>query len=262
MVLSLTIVILYEPNSCLLRSGLSTASLRSQLQQITLILYWLVAVLDVIFLYFDLPYVTITATLLIPLLLLYILLNDDNIANPPAKLFFYGGLFLAFLGDVCQLVIQNPLFFISSLVAFMLMNICYSIAFYNLNRKGLKRPFPFLLTSLLLVIMGYVFLQILGDRVSGSYSLPLIIYMATLIAMAALVINAANSEVNYGVVVRYLLPGVLIFIIQNLIFAWNLFGAGGHSQGFVYSIIPYSIAQFLLAKGILKLYLKQRQVSK
>lgn len=217
------------------------------------------ALLDVVFLYFDLPYVTVTATLLIPLLLLYILLNDDNIANPPAKLFFYGGLFLAFLGDVCQLVIQNQLFFISSLVAFMLMNICYSIAFYNLNRKGLKRPFPFLLTSLLLLIMAYVFLQILGDRVAGGYRFPLIMYMSTLIAMTALVINAANSEENYEVVVRYLLPGVLMFIIQNVIFAWNLFGEGGQSQGFVYSIIPYSIAQFLLAKGILKLYLKENK---
>lgn len=233
--------------------------MRKQLKPITLILYLLVALLDVVFLYFDLPYVTVTATLLIPLLLLYILLNDDNIANPPAKLFFYGGLFLAFLGDVCQLVIQNQLFFISSLVAFMLMNICYSIAFYNLNRKGLKRPFPFLLTSLLLVIMGYVFLQILGDRVAGGYRFPLIMYMSTLIAMTALVINAANSEENYEVVVRYLLPGVLMFIIQNVIFAWNLFGEGGQSQGFVYSIIPYSIAQFLLAKGILKLYLKKNK---
>lgn len=217
------------------------------------------ALLDVVFLYFDLPYVTVTATLLIPLLLLYILLNDDNIANPPAKLFFYGGLFLAFLGDVCQLVIQNQLFFISSLVAFMLMNICYSIAFYNLNRKGLKRPFPFLLTSLLLLIMAYVFLQILGDRVAGGYRFPLIMYMSTLIAMTALVINAANSEENYEIVVRYLLPGVLMFIIQNVIFAWNLFGESGQSQGFVYSIIPYSIAQFLLAKGILKLYLKENK---
>lgn len=233
--------------------------MRKQLQPITLILYWLVALLDVVFLYFDLPYVTVTATLLIPLLFLYILLNDDNIANPPAKLFFYGGLFLAFLGDVCQLVIQNQLFFISSLVAFMLMNICYSIAFYNLNRKGLKRPFPFLLTSLLLLIMAYVFLQILGDRVAGGYRFPLIMYMSTLIAMTALVINAANSEENYEVVVRYLLPGVLMFIIQNVIFAWNLFGEGGQSQGFVYSIIPYSIAQFLLAKGILKLYLKENK---
>lgn len=194
-----------------------------------------------------------------PLLLLYIFLNDDNIASPPTKLFFYGGLFLAFLGDVCHLVVQNHLFFISSLVAFMLMNSCYSIAFYNLNRKGLRKPFPFLLTSLLLVIMGYVFLQILGDRLADGYRLPLIIYMATLIAMAALVINAANSEENYEIVVRYLLPGVLLFIIQNVIFAWNLFGEGGHSQGFVYSIIPYSIAQFLLAKGILKLYLTKNK---
>lgn len=249
-----------EPNPCFLRPGLSTASLRNQLQQVVLILYWLLVVLDVIFLYFDLPYVAVTATLLIPLLLLYILLNDDNIANPPAKLFFYGGLFLAFLGDVCQLVVQNQLFFISSLVAFMLMNVSYSISFYNLNRKGLQKPFPFLLTSLLLVIMGYVFLQVLGDRLAGGYRLPLILYMITLIVMAALVINAANNKDNYVIAVRYLLPGVFLFILQNLIFGWNLFGAGGHSHGFVYSIVPYSIAQFLLVKGILQLYLKKKQV--
>jgi uncharacterized membrane protein YhhN len=216
--------------------------------------YFLNVLINCLFLYFDLPYVAVTSSLLVPILLLYLFLNDQQISSSAGKFFFYIGLIFAFFGDVLQIVVKNELFFNSSLVAFMLMNGCYSISFYNLNPGGWKKPFPFLITILLLSVMGYVFILILGEA-AEDYQLPLIIYLSTLVAMAAFAVQAAAHPLHRGIAVRYLIPGALIFLLQNAFFALNLFQQGGPSAGFIYSIIPYSIAQLLLVKGIEKAYL-------
>lgn len=224
------------------------------LQKYTLTVYWVVLVLDCIFLYFDLPYVAVTSSLLVPLLLLYLFIKDANIGRPTGKFFFYIGLFLAFLGDVLQIAVKNEVFFFSSLIIFMLMNLCYSICFFSLNKLGLRKPFPVLATVAMLSVTGYVFVRIMGEEM-GEYLIPVIVYMITLIVMVALAINVAANPQYYTVAIRYFLPGSLVFILQNAIFAFNLFGLEGNASGFIYSVIPYAIGQYLMAKGILKVYL-------
>lgn len=224
------------------------------LRKYVILVYFLTIAANCIFLYYDLPYVAITSSLPVPLLLLYLFLKDPHINSPAGKFIFYIGLLFAFLGDVLQIVVNNELFFTSSLVAFMLMNGCYSIAFYQLNRGGLKKPFAFLVAILVLAVLGYAFVSLLEKEI-GAYKVPLILYMSTLIMMTAFAIHAAGSEKYYQIAVKYLLPGTIIFIIQNIIFALNLFHLGGPSDGFIYSIIPYAIAQFLLVRGMEKAYL-------
>ncbi len=58
--------------------------------------------------------------------LLYLLLTDKNIGKPTGKLFFDKGLTLAFFGDVFFITI-NDTFFLTGMIACMLMNIFYSI---------------------------------------------------------------------------------------------------------------------------------------
>jgi uncharacterized membrane protein YhhN len=110
----------------------------------TLTIYWSVLLLSAVFLYFVPKYTVFTEPLLVPLLLLHLFLRDNNIGRPFGKLIFFIGLFLAFLGDVLQVVITNEIFFISSLVAFMLMNTCYSISFFSMDKKVYRKPWIFL----------------------------------------------------------------------------------------------------------------------
>jgi uncharacterized membrane protein YhhN len=210
-----------------------------------LIVYWLVLVLSAAFLYFDLPYTIVSEPLLVPLLLLYALLGDSNIGKPRGKFIFYIGLLLAFAGDVLQVVISNELFFIASLVAFMLMNICYSISFYYLNQ-----PQRFFWTSfILLAFASYLFLSFFGKEMTG-YVLPMVIYMCTLAVMISLSVNVAGSERYRKIAFTYLIPGSLVFLLQNIILAINLFHLGGHNSGYVLSVIPYGIAQYMMVKGV------------
>lgn len=225
-----------------------------ELRKYVILFYFLTIFVNCLFLHYDLPYVAITSSLPVPLLLLYLFLKDPHINSPAGKFIFYIGLLFAFFGDVLQIVVNNELFFTCSLVAFMLMNVCYSISFYNLNRGGLKKPIAFLAAIVVLAVMGYAFVSILEAEI-GAYKLPLILYMSTLIMMTAFAIHAAGSEHYYRIAVKYLLPGTIIFIIQNIIFALNLFHLGGSSDGFIYSSIAYAIAQFLMIKGMEKVYL-------
>ncbi len=214
-----------------------------------LTIYWFVLMLSAVFLYFDLPYTAITEPLLVPILLVFVLLRDNNISKPAGKFIFYMGLILAFLGDVLQVVINNEIFFLSSLVAFMLMNICYSISFWSLNKPGLV----FLSGILLFSVTGYLFVFFFGDEM-GLYKMPVIFYMCTLSAMIALAANVMSNKQHRKTAVTYLFPGAIIFFIQNAILAMNLFHFSGQNRGYVFSIIPYGIAQYLMVKGILKVY--------
>jgi len=219
----------------------------------TLTIYWIVLFLSAVSLYFAPQYSILTEPLLVPLLLLYMVLKDSNIGKPAGKLVFYVGMFLAFLGDVLQVVINNEIFFISSLVAFMLMNICYSISFFTLHKDGFRKPLYFLTGCILFFLAAYLFMYFLGDKL-GDYKMPIVIYIFTLCAMISLAANLTGSERYRKIALKWLLPGVLIFMVQNIILAINLFQLGGESKWYVFSIIPYGVAQYMIVRGMRKVY--------
>ncbi|MES2329870.1 MAG: lysoplasmalogenase [Bacteroidota bacterium] len=215
-----------------------------------LVIYWFVLLLSAGFLYFIPRYVVLAEPLLVPILLLYLFLKDNNIGKPFGKLIFFIGLFLAFLGDVLQIVINNEIFFISSLVAFMLMNTCYSISFFSMDRKMYRRPWLFLASSAILVIIAWFFIRFLGDNNLGDYKMPLILYICTLCVMISLAVSLINSESYKKTAKHWLMPGAIIFMIQNMLLAANLFRFGGDSKFYVLTVIPYGVAQYMIVKGM------------
>lgn len=219
-----------------------------------LVIYWFVLLLSAVFLYFIPKYTILTEPLLVPLLLVHLFLRDSNIGKPFGKLIFFIGLFLAFLGDVLQVVINNEIFFISSLVAFMLMNTCYSIAFLSMDKKVYRHPWIFLLSCLVLAFIARWFIHFLGDENLGDYKMPLILYIFTLCLMISLAVSLINSDPFKKIALNWLIPGAIIFMIQNMLLATNLFRFGGQHKLYVLSVIPYGIAQYLIAKGMRKVY--------
>jgi uncharacterized membrane protein YhhN len=215
--------------------------------------YWLALLLGAVALYFDLGYLLIAEAFLMPLLLLYMFMRDSNIANPRGKLAFFTGMFFAFLGDVLQIVIENEIFFISSLVAFMLMNICYSISFLSLHKGSNSKPWLFIISCVLLAVAGYFFISLMGDEQLGDFKTPLTIYIGTLSVMIGLTINLCSTRYR-KTAYTWLFPGAVIFMIQNIALAINLFQLGSKSQLYTLSIVPYGIAQFMMVKGMYKIY--------
>lgn len=225
-----------------------------KLRKKILLFFWSDLLLSAVFLYFDLVYSFITEPLVVPLLALYLFIGDNNIAKPFGKLIFFAGMFLAFLGDVLQVAINNEIFFFGSLIAFMLMNICYSYSFYALNTTVFRKPVILLPVAAILWVMAYFFLQYLGDAAMGDFKIPLIVYMFFVSMMISLAISLLGHSVYKKLALQWLVPGVLVFMVQNIFLAINLFQLGSANRLYMFSIVPYGIAQFLIVKGMQKIY--------
>jgi uncharacterized membrane protein YhhN len=129
-----------------------------------LTIYWIVLLVHCTFQFFVLPYRAVTKPMLVPLLLTYLLLKDGNIGKPIGKSIFYIGLFLAFFGDVL-LIIINDTFFLAGMIAFMLMNIFYSISFHLSQQAEVeKHCFHFASPSFFLPGLPYPYSGIFRRR--------------------------------------------------------------------------------------------------
>jgi uncharacterized membrane protein YhhN len=218
-----------------------------------LTIYWIVLSVHCVFQFFVLPYRAVTKPMLVPLLLTYLLLKDENIGKPVGKSVFYIGLFLALFGDVL-LIIINDTFFLAGMIAFMLMNIFYSISFAYLNKPRLKSILPFFLTVVLLTGIAIFIFGYLSDEMD-DYRMPVMIYQFTLILMVAFAVNILGNDKYRSIALRYLIPGAVIFMIENILVAFNLFHWDKNKDIYVIVMLTYGSAQYLMVRGILKAYL-------
>lgn len=169
---------------------------------------------------------------------------------------FYIGLFLTFFGDIL-LILLNDLFFLSGMIAFMLMNVCYSISLTYIQPLQLKRWLPLSITTLVLVLAAYVFHHIMKDEL-GQYAMPVNFYMVTVSIMVILAVNVAFNNEKKKIALRYLIPGVLIFLLENMLVAINKFHFDHQKDIFALVMFLYGLARFLLVMGFAKIFLKVR----
>ncbi len=224
------------------------------LKKRTLTIYWLVLLIHCIFQYYQLPYVAVTKPMLVPLLFLNILLRDTDIGKPTGKFIFYIGLILAFFGDVL-LIFINDTFFLSGMIAFMLMNLFYSTSFLLMHPLKIKNSPILLLTAAFLGFIGYAFFRFLGDNM-GDYRLPIIAYMVTVSIMVVLAVNVATNARLKKAATTYLIPGVFIFLIENVLVAANKFQYDCDKDIFIAVMFTYGLAQYLMVQGNDKVYPK------
>ncbi|MDE3253046.1 MAG: lysoplasmalogenase [Bacteroidota bacterium] len=219
-------------------------------------LFWLDLLIHCVFQHYQLIYVAITKPLLVPLLMTFLFLNDEYIGSPVGKVLFYIGLFLAFFGDIL-LILINDTFFLSGMIAFMLMNVSYSISLTYIQPLQLKRWLPLSLTALVLALVAYTFHQMMKDEL-GQYAMPVNLYMVTVAIMVLLAVNVVFNKEKRKIALQYLIPGVLIFLVENVLVAVNKFHFDHQKDIFALVMFLYGLAQFLLVMGFAKIYLKVR----
>ena len=219
----------------------------------TLTIYWMVLLLHCVFQFYVLPYRAATKPFLVPLLLLHLMINDDNIGQPKGKSVFYIGMFLAFFGDVL-LIIINDTFFLSGMIAFLLMNLVYSVAFLLINPIQLKKMIPFVLSIAILFYLAYLFNRLLANEM-GDYQMPILGYMISLSIMIACCVNIITSAPYRSIAVNWLIPGTIVFLIEYMLLALNKFHWGGNKDVYVVIMFTYGLAQYLMVKGIRRVYL-------
>ncbi len=219
-----------------------------------LAIFWIVLLLHCLFQYLKWPYVAVTKPMLVPLLMAYLLVRDNNIGKPVGKFIFYMGMFLALFGDVLLISI-NDTFFLSGMIAFMLMNISYSIAFLKLTPLAPKAVLPLALTAIILFITGYWFYDFLAAEM-GAYAVPVLAYMVTVSFLVLGAVNVALTPVNRPEAIRYFIPGALIFLIENVFVALNRFHFDSNKDVYIGIMFTYGLAQYLFVRGVEKAYLR------
>lgn len=219
----------------------------------TLLIFWIILLIHCVFQHFHLPYVAVTKPMLVPLLLLHIILHDNNIGKPTGKFIFYIGLMLAFLGDV-QLIIINDTFFLSGMIAFLFVNLFYSYSFLSLAEFRMRKVLPVLGTIILLCFLGEWLINYLKEEL-GDYKPAIIAYMVAIAITTVAAVNVAGNEKYTEVAYKYLIPAVIIFLLENILVALNKFHWNRDKDVFVLVMITYGWAQYLFVKGILKAYL-------
>lgn len=162
--------------------------------------------------------------------------------------FVLAALVLSWLGDVALLFqgISNS-YFLLGLLSFLVAHICYVIAF-NLSlspsRVSLLQRSPWLV----LIFFGYgMFMFLLIRNGLGALLLPVLIYMAVILAMGVSALNRFGKAAS-----RSFWPvmlGALLFILSDSLLALNKFREPFSYSSFMI-MLSYILAQFFIVLGM------------
>lgn len=212
--------------------------------------YWLVAILEIISLTFEIDLLhQICKPLLMIALLIYFWDKSDN--RKDEKWISYVTLALAFswIGDIMLLfTFKHFMFFFAGIGAFLSAHIVYIIAYKKATFKDKLEIkwsiFPFIVIAYL-ALMAYLILPFVDSVIQVPLSLYAII-LAIMILAAWFRKNQTTDE-SFQLVVL----GATLFTISDSILAINRFS---HTIPFagVAIMSTYIIAQWLIVNGLLK----------
>ncbi|NNM54342.1 MAG: lysoplasmalogenase [Spirochaetales bacterium] len=153
-----------------------------------------------------------TKPLLMPLLILYYVFSAN-----PSNGWVVGALVFGFLGDVFLLG-QKEIFFKAGVIAFLLGNVCYAVAFWKVS-GGLTQPLLLWLLVPYSVAGGILMLWLW--RYLGVQKIPVLIYLLVIFVMSWTswfsVVAGSRPTAVIGVV------GSLLFIFSDVLLTVKVF---------------------------------------
>lgn len=169
----------------------------------------------------------VTKTLLIPILIVYYILN----VNKPNKLFLFG-LVMSFFGDLFLLFKGG---FIPGLSSFLIAHILYILTFkpFFLQKNFVLIP---IITIFIFSLCGFLYQHL------GAMKIPVILYAVTIGTMLYIAVGTRQ---------KWLIIGALLFVISDAILAINLFYKNS-TLGGMSVMLTYVIAQYCLIEGMIK----------
>lgn len=211
-----------------------------------LILFGIVSILELYFLIFpseNFPIRYFTKPLLLPLLILYDYLNQQD--RKPFFSVFRTALAFAWLGDV---LLMLPNAFVPGLLAFLVMQLLYSKIFWQdcvTPRKGFVFRHPWIL----LLLVGYHLMIMLPVWPHlGTMQIPVLVYSIVISIMVLAAINRLGEVPNDLIVAI----GAVLFMVSDSLIAITKFGSDFAYSGFCV-MLTYIVAQYLIVVGRSKL---------
>jgi uncharacterized membrane protein YhhN len=164
-------------------------------------------------------------------------------------IFILAGLIFSLAGDVFLMLARN--WFLAGLVSFLLAHLAYIGGF---NANGLTFSWKSLLSVLIILVVAVpVYLRIRAGLISGKNQalvLPVTVYV---IVISFMVFSATTTILNEAWSLQAAIlvsSGAALFFVSDAVLAWNRF-VSPITQGGLITIIPYHLAQFMIAIGTL-----------
>jgi uncharacterized membrane protein YhhN len=211
------------------------------------IIFWIMALVDVIGIAIDVPFLYFVAKpMLIPILILLLYFSKNTVQY---RKLIVTGLFFSWLGDIFLLFdAKDDLFFIFGLVCFLTTHIFYIIYFLKIpsSTVSLLKKQPWLV--LLIIAYGAVLVWLLYPHL-GDLKIAVIIY-ATVICTMLLCSLHIFLKVNTPANLFYLV-GAAFFVLSDSLLAINKFYQPFAFAG-VYIMLTYCAAQYFIVNGFIK----------
>jgi (E)-4-hydroxy-3-methylbut-2-enyl-diphosphate synthase len=222
-------------------------------KNIWIILFLLTLLLNVAGFQLPVPVLeTVTKPLLIPILLLYFIIQTQGKVSD-MKQWIWLALFFSWAGDVLLMFqVKYPDFFLWGLIAFLIAHIFYIIFFYKLckaEHTGFKYWLLIPVTAYYVVLISWIFPHL------GKMQVPVAVYgffISTMLLFALHSYFIGNKEAG-----KWMMAGAILFVVSDSSLAVNKFYQAFDLAG-ILIMVTYGLAQLFITMGAIK-YLRQRK---
>lgn len=187
-----------------------------------------------------------TKIILVPLLMIHLLINQSLRVLGYLPLI---ALLFSWIGDILLLG-DDPSFFLSGMIAFVMTHVCYSFTFLKIKQVTPKDRSYFIFPLLGLLLFSLLVFFYLKDDL-GSYLLPILLYMVFISLMASLAIHTRANVKIQTISLYTFIPGALLFVLSDALLAVNMFKMQ-HIVIEVLVMLTYGLAQFFITRGFQK----------
>jgi len=189
---------------------------------------------------------TITKVILVPLLMIHLLINRSLRLLGYLPLI---ALLFSWIGDILLLG-DEPAFFLSGMIAFVMTHVSYSFTFLKIKQVTPKDRSYFIIPLFALLVFSLLVFFYLKDDL-GSYLLPVLLYMIFISLMASLAIHTRTNTKIETLSLYTFIPGALLFVVSDALLAINMFKLH-HIVLEVLVMLTYGLAQFFITRGFQK----------
>lgn len=188
----------------------------------------------------------VTKVILVPLLMIHLLINRSLRLLGYLPLI---ALLFSWIGDILLLG-DEPAFFLSGMIAFVMTHVSYSFTFLKIKQVTLKDRSYFIIPFFALLVFSLLVFFYLKDDL-GSYLLPVLLYMIFISLMASLAIHTRTNTKIETLSLYTFIPGALLFVVSDALLAINMFKLH-HIVLEVLVMLTYGLAQFFITRGFQK----------
>jgi uncharacterized membrane protein YhhN len=217
-----------------------------------LILYIIIGALQVTGILLEIPLLHQSLkVLLMPMLIQYLWnVVEEKSKNTLFRLSIFALIF-SYAGDIILMIPgNNPLFFISGLVSFLIAHLCYTKLFTSLsplNKNFLKKN---LIGTIGIIIFLISLLLYLFPKIDATLKIPVTVYA---IIICTMLISAFNLKEKIEKKPQQLiLVGAILFVISDSILALNKFDPSFQGITLMHALVmtTYISAQGFIIYGI------------